>query len=223
MKSHSPINLCLLLTFAACFLIYTSCRKDDSDQTTVKDIDGNVYGIVKIGDQVWMAENLKTTKFNDGAPIPLTTDETEWMGLTSPGYCWYDNDEPSHGDTYGALYNWYTVNTGKLCPDGWHVPTDAEWTALTDLLGGESVAGGKLKESGTLHWNSPNTGATDEVGFTALPGGFRDSQFSQMGNLGYWWTSTVGPMRRRLNFEYSNVHRDNSNYFYGFTVRCIKN
>jgi uncharacterized protein (TIGR02145 family) len=217
------LNLRRYLLIVAYLMFAVSCTKEDSPQNSVTDKDGNEYKTIEIDGRVWMAENLKTTKYNDGSDIPMVTNDTEWSGLNTPAYCWYDNDKASYGDTYGALYNWYAVSTGKLCPTGWHVPTDAEWTGLTDFLGGEAIAGGKLKETGTSHWNSPNTGASDEVGFTALPGGFRDTRFSNLGVLGYWWTSTEGPMRRRLNFEYANVHRDNSNYFYGFSVRCIKN
>ena len=108
----------------------------------VVDIDGNVYHTVTIGTQVWMVENLKTTKYNDGTAIPLVTDNTAWGALTTPGYCWYNNDSATYKNTYGALYNWYAVNTGKLAPTGWHVPTDSEWTVLTTYLGGQSVAGG---------------------------------------------------------------------------------
>jgi uncharacterized protein (TIGR02145 family) len=165
---------------------------DMSYTTILADVDGNVYNIVTIGTQVWMKENLKTTKYNDGTSITLVTDNTEWSELTTPGYCWYNNDQSQFGITYGALYNWYTINTGKLCPAGWHVPTDGEWTTLTTYLGGESLAGGKLKEAGTTHWNSPNTGATNRTGFTALPGGGRGSgsgSFNDIGNIGYWWSS----------------------------------
>ena len=156
------------------------------------DIDGNAYKAIKIGNQVWMYENLKTTKLNDGTAIPLVTTSAAWGNLTTPGYCWYNNDEASNKNVYGALYNWYTINTGKLCPAGWHVPTVAEWTTLTTFLGGESVAGGKLKETGIAHWKSPNTGASNETGFTALPGGFRDFDgvFAQIYNSGCWWSAT---------------------------------
>jgi uncharacterized protein (TIGR02145 family) len=105
---------------------------------TVKDIDGNVYKTVTIGKQVWMAENLKTAKYNDGKTIPLVTDNTEWSNLSAPAYCWYNNDI-ANKEVYGALYNWYTVNTNKVCPKGWHIPIDAEWTTLTTYLGGEGV------------------------------------------------------------------------------------
>ena len=157
----------------------------------IVDIDGNVYHTVTIGTQVWMVENLKTTRYNDGTAIPLVTDEYSMGNLTTPGYCWY-NDSATYGNTYGALYNWYAVNTGKLAPTGWHVPTDSEWTVLTTYAGGESVAGGPLKEAGTVHWKSPNTGATNATGFTALPGGICENNgtFTGIGYSGYWWSST---------------------------------
>ena len=138
-------------------------------------MDGNTYNTIMIGTQTWMKENLKTTTFNDGTSIPLETDATKWAALTSSGYCYYNNDEATYKDTYGVLYNWYTVNTGKLCPSGWHIPIEADWTNLTTFLGGENGAGGKLKESGTSHWINPNSGATNETKFTALPGGERVS------------------------------------------------
>ena len=118
----------------------------------INDIDGNAYNKVTIGRQTWLVENLRTTKYNDGTLIPLVQDNTAWSNLITPGYCWFDNDEVANKNPYGALYNWYAVNTGKLCPSGWHVPTDTEWTTLIDNLGGLDVAGGKLKEirCGTL-------------------------------------------------------------------------
>jgi uncharacterized protein (TIGR02145 family) len=163
------------------------------DTLTVTDIDGNIYHTVTIGSQVWLVENLKVTQYNDGTPIPLVTVGTDWGNLTTPAYCWYNNSYATYGSVYGALYNWYAVNTGKLCPPGWHVPTSAEWTVLTNYLGGESEAGGKLKETGTTHWASPNTGATNETGFTALPGGSRYNTGSFQLNItfnGLWWSST---------------------------------
>ena len=142
-------------------------------QTFIADADGNTYKIIKIGDQVWTAENLRTTRYNDGTEIPLVTDYTAWTNLTTPSYAWTNNDI-GNKSVYGALYNWFVVKTCKLCPSGWHVPTDAEWTILENHLGGISVAGGKMKETGTEHWFAPNTDATNESGFTALPGGWRD-------------------------------------------------
>jgi uncharacterized protein (TIGR02145 family) len=194
----------------------------------MSDIDGNTYKTVTIGTQIWMAENLRVVRYNNGTTIPLVTDNTAWAGLTTPGYCWYNNDAATNKTTYGALYNWYTVNTGNLCPTGWHVPTDAEWTTLTTYLNGESVAGGKLKETGTAHWASPNTGATNETGFTALPGGYRNynGTFNNIGYYGYWWssteTSTTNAWNRLLNYNFSNVFRDFNNKEFGFSVRCLR-
>ena len=131
-----------------------------------------------------MAENLKTTKYRDGTSIPLVTENTAWLNLTTPGYCWYNNDAAHYKSTYGALYNWYVLNAGSngwknVCPTGWHVPTDAEWTTLTTYLGGESIAGGKLKETGTSHWLSPNTVATNETGLHTL----RAASVTPLGHL----------------------------------------
>lgn len=192
------------------------------------DIDGNTYNTVTIGDQVWMKENLKVTKLNDGTDIPLVTDSDTWFQTSNPGCSWYGNDEATYAATYGAMYNWYTVSTGELCPEDWHVPTDEEWTALTDYLGGEEVAGSKLKETGTQHWESPNTDATNETGFTALPGGYRSNggTFYSIGSTGNWWTSSakdeIYVWNRRMNANLSNVSRGNSNKNFGFSVRCIK-
>ncbi|MFA6925323.1 MAG: fibrobacter succinogenes major paralogous domain-containing protein [Bacteroidales bacterium] len=158
---------------------------------TETDIDGNIYHIVTIGTQVWLLENLNTTKYNDGTLIPLVTDNSGWNNLTTGAYSDYNNT-PSNSSTYGRLYNWYAVNNAhKICPLGWHVPSDAEWTTLETYLG-ISSAGGKLKEAGTIHWTSPNVGATNETGFTALPGGSRypNGSFNNIGNYANWWTAT---------------------------------
>lgn len=138
---------------------------------SVVDIDMNTYKTILVGTQTWMAENLKVTKYNDCEAIPLIPDVSTWSGLVTPGYSYYNSDSVG----YGALYNWYAVSTGKICPAGWHVPGEDEWTTLISLLGGESLTGGKLKESGTSHWLTPNTSATNETGFMALPGGYRYS------------------------------------------------
>ncbi len=153
------------------------------------DGDYNIYPVVTIGTQTWMAENLKTTRYNDGTVIPNVTDNATWSTTTSGSYCDYLNT-PAYSTTYGKLYNWYAVgstNTKNVCPTGWHVPIDAELTTLQSFLGGEIVAGGKLKEKGTTHWLTPNTSATNETGFTALPGGYRSASgtFGFMGNTGY--------------------------------------
>jgi uncharacterized protein (TIGR02145 family) len=194
---------------------------------SITDIDGNTYKTVTIGTQTWMAENLKVTKYNDGIAIPNVTDNTAWRELTTGALCDYDNT-PSNSETYGKLYNWHAVNTGKLCPTGWHVPSDAEWTELTDYLGGTSDAGGKLKETGTTHWNSPNTGATNETGFTALPGGYRsyDGTFLNFGIYGYWWSATENltsnAWGRTMSYRVSSVYRNSNDKELGFSVRCLR-
>jgi uncharacterized protein (TIGR02145 family) len=161
--------------------------------TTITDSDGNVYAVIRIGDQFWMRENLKTVNLNDGTPITHVTDSSLWNLYLTPEYCYYNNDKATYNGTYGALYNWYAVQSGRLCPTGWHVPTRDEWTSLITYLGGEDVAGWKLKEAGTNHWTSPNV-ASNESGFTALPGGVRHnitsySTFGNIGLYGYWWSS----------------------------------
>jgi uncharacterized protein (TIGR02145 family) len=197
--------------------------------TALLDIDGNVYHTIIMGTQVWMVENLKTTKYNDGVALPLVTDDTAWAALTTPGYSWYGNDSGSCKSAYGALYNWYAVNTGKLAPAGWHVPTDADWSALTTFLGGATVAGGKLKEGGTMHWQWPNMGAANDSGFLALPGGYRyvDGSFPFMGSYGYWWSATTcdatSAWARYLSCLSATISRYNFTLGYGFSVRCIRN
>ena len=192
MKNNYKILISPFLIMGLLIMLTNSCTKSDDGNNTVEDIDGNVYKTVTIGSQVWMAENLKTIKFNDGTAITLVAGNSAWEALITPGYCWYGNAEAANKDTYGALYNFHTVKTGKLCPSGWHVPTDADWTTLTTYLKGDSIAGSKLKETGTSHWQIPNTAATNETSFTALPAGYRNDSgvFSSIGQSGYWWTST---------------------------------
>ncbi len=207
---------------------------------TVKDIDGNVYKTVKIGNQLWMAENLRVTHYPNGDPIPHVTDNTDWANLadnnTDDAYCFFQNLK---GSVYGALYtygaaigdNWTRDNNpGQgVCPDGWHLPTDAEWTTLIDFLGGLSVAGGKMKETGTTHWESPNTGASNSSGFSALPGGIRNSingHFNLTGQYGYWWSSTQYDSSKanfiNLYYNSAEVSRNNYNKSSGSSVRCVK-
>ncbi len=205
-------------------------KKDDNDKGVVKDADGNVYKTVTIDNQIWMAENLKTTKYNDGTAIPLVIANNDWDALTSPGYCWHDNNEANKA-TYGALYNWHAVNTKKLCPTGWHIPESNEWNNLMSSLGGEDVAGGALKEAGTAHWKDPNSGATNSTGFTALPGGSRDNRgpfTSDFGKNGSWWASNASTEYPKWAWI-SSLSYFNANaivYFgeknYGMSVRCIK-
>jgi uncharacterized protein (TIGR02145 family) len=197
---------------------------------TMTDIDGNVYNTITIGAQEWMAENLKTTKYRNGDAIPYVTNNVTWAALTTGAYCNYDNDA-YNGEIYGRLYNWYAVSDSRnIAPTGWHIPTDDEWTILTTYLGGETGSGGELKETGTTHWLSPNIGATNETGFTALPGGFRhtNGEFSNIGKNGYWWSSTEcstsSAFGRDMNYNNSNVYRGSIyNYKYdGYSVRCVK-
>jgi len=195
--------------------------------TTVTDIDGNVYNTVTIGTQVWMKENLKVTKYRNGTAIGTTTGDIS--GETSPKYQWaYDGNE-SNVSTYGRLYTWYAATDSRgLCPTGWHVPTDSEWTTLTDYLGGGSVAGGKMKEAGTTHWSSPNTSADNSSGFTALPGGSRNygGTFYSIGFGGSWWSATEYDTANAWDrFLYYYGSYANRNYFgknYGFSVRCVR-
>jgi uncharacterized protein (TIGR02145 family) len=224
MRSKIVTLICILA-----LVFMSQCEKDDDN--SIKDGDGNVYTSVQIGAQVWLVENLKTTHYNDGEAIPLVTDSNAWGDLSTPAYCWYNNDVQDYKDIYGALYNWYAANTGKLCPKGWHVPTDSEWTTLTTYLGGESVAGGKLKETGTTHWNSPNTGATNETGFTALPGGWRSSygRFCCVRNFGTWWSTTYdylqyGAWFRGMEPDLSSVSGTvvPIDRGFGLSVRCVK-
>jgi len=212
---------------------YANLNITSVSNQTVTDVDGNIYHTVTIGTQVWMVENLKTTKYNDGTAIPLVTDGTEWSNLTTPGYCWYNNDAATYKNTYGALYNWFTVNTSKLAPSGWHVPTDAEWTLLASYLGGADVAGGKLKSTGTIEagtglYYSPNTGATNESGFTAIPAGGRDRLGASwgIGYLGRWWSSsecTYGSAWcRYLDYNGSDVRSYGDDKIMGYSVRCVR-
>ena len=194
----------------------------------ITDYDGNTYQTVKIGNQIWMKENLKVTHYQNGDAIPEVTDNTAWSNLTTGAYCNYNND-PNNANIYGRLYNWYTVTDSRnLCPVGWHMPTDAEWTILTDFLGGESVAGGKMKEAGTTHWISPNTGATNESGFTGLPGGNRNyrGEFNGINGGGGWYSSTeystTVAWSRYLNYDNASVSRNSFSRHDGFSVRCLK-
>ena len=200
----------------------------------IKDIDGNNYKTVYIGTQEWMAENLKVTKYNDGTAIPNVKENKKWFDLRpGGGWCYYNNDA-ANNKKYGKLYNWYVVcpitNGNKnVCPAGWHVPTYPEWSILTDYLGFESIAGGKMKEVGIKNWKSPNLDATNISLFTGLPGGYRnwDGEYTNIGYSGYWWSSTE--YDRISAFWYILLHNDRSTHSYngyekeyGFSVRCIK-
>jgi uncharacterized protein (TIGR02145 family) len=213
-----------------------------TDPITVSDIDGNAYKVARIGTQLWMTENLKTTTYNDGSLIPMVSGRSQWTDLYNSGaYCWYNNDN-SYKNTYGALYNMYAVETFKVCPIGWHVSTLDDWSTLLTYLD-YNVAGGRLKETGTSHWISPNTGATNDVGFTALPGGYRSGVdayysnggiFEEIGTLGYWWSPALSWTGNYYNsYDFTNLenisitsytaHFNNYARNFGFSVRCVKN
>ncbi|MBN2104641.1 hypothetical protein JW835_11430, partial [bacterium] len=201
--------------------------KSFTTRGTVTDIDGNVYQTVKIGNQWWMAANLKATHYRNGDEIPNVTGAVDWKNLTTGAYCNYDNNA-DYGTTYGRLYNWYAVNDSRnIAPQGWHVPTDAQWQTLIDYLGGGNVAGGKMKETETTHWVSPNRGATNESGFSALLGGYRNGYyFYDMGNEAKFWSSTASmsthAFYRALYNSNSYVMRLDFYKSCGHSVRCIR-
>jgi uncharacterized protein (TIGR02145 family) len=248
MKTHLRVLLSIFALLWIQFLS-TSCNKssvnnsNDNQTSTVTDQDGNVYHTVTIGTQVWMVENLKTTRLNDGTQIPNVVDSNSWGYLTTPAYCYYNNWQ-SYGQTYGVLYNWFAVESGKLAPKGWHVPSKTELEILQLYLGG-NLGGGKLKETGTAHWNSPNNGATNETGFYAFGGGKREvtsdgtpspkylSNFRAMNEIGEWWTSTIMQGTNNCYFfklwsadsELAILSFTPSNNFRlqdGRSIRCIK-
>ena len=199
---------------------------------TMTDQDGNEYRTIQIGQQTWMAQNLRAVNYTDGSEIPNITDAVQWSGLTSGACCYYENDTINRS-IYGLLYNWYAVaDTRKICPDGWHVPTDAEFTILEEYLGGTNYAGMKMKEVSQVHWASPNLGATNESGFTAVPGGSRNWSFQfDFRHLGYYsvfWTSTglhADGQNAYCRYLYSNsveAARSTWNKTAGFSVRCVK-
>jgi uncharacterized protein (TIGR02145 family) len=195
--------------------------------TTLTDVDGNVYNTVTIGNQVWMKENLKVTKYRDGTIIPTGYDNTTWQNTTSGAYAIYNNDA-ANNVTYGKLYNWYAVvNPRELCPAGWHVPYDSEWQTLITFLGGYSVAGGKMKKNGTQNWSSPNTNATNESGFTGLGAGYRSNvgTFTNIGLYGVWWhySTWINPNYFYLRNDSGNAFISNNlNKGNGLSVRCIR-
>lgn len=220
----TKINSLIILAFG---LILFSCKKENNSpvDSRIKDIDGNVYDTIVIGTQVWMVQNLKTTHYNDGSAIPTGLSDIDWSSTTDGAYAIYDNNAVN--DTiYGKLYNWYAVNTGKLAPAGWHVPSDSELITLTTYLGGLYIAGGALKA--TTLWSSPNTGATNSSGFTALPAGLRrpDYGYNLIGTRSFFWSSTeVNP-----NYSWCFALTEFNAYFsysgnkkiVGFSVRCVR-
>ena len=183
---------------------------------------------IVIGTQQWMEKNLEVVTYRNGDIIPQVTDPAAWAALTTGAWCYYNND-PLNGAIYGKLYNWYAVNDPRgLAPTGWHIPTDAEWTTLETTLGGDPVAGGKMKVAGTTSWTTPNTGATNESGFAGLPGGYRTNNgtFSNVGTNGYWWSSaessTTFAWLRNLFYSSGIIYRFIFNKKFGFSVRCLR-
>ena len=217
----------LLVSFGS----FTFCQAN-----VVRDIDGNVYRTVRIGSKIWMAENLKTTRYSDGRSIEQLTDDVRWSTTSSPAWCWYSNDA-SYENPYGRLYNWYAISESNLCPNGWHIPSESEvdnnseWSTLINRLGGASQAGGKLKESGYAHWLNPNVRATNATGFTGLPGGSRkkDGTFDGVRFEGLWWNTLE---RNAWGFSWSRCRilfydSNRIDYFdgdkrMGLSVRCVK-
>lgn len=222
------IFACYSIFLGSFFIVITGCQKDNSSPDPVTDVGGNKYKTVKIGSQIWMSENLKTIKYNDGTDIPLVADAMAWSKLKTPGYCWYTNDPASFKDTYGAIYNGYTVLTGKLCPEGWHIPQKNEWLLLREFLGDSAKSGGKVKEAGTTHWLVPNKGADNSSGFTALPAGFRyfEGTFSSILSFTCIWSDTEIEENELwymgLYFADAAFIIDRRNKKHGFSVRCIK-
>ena len=240
---HSKHLYCIKSTKLAIFVTVlglSSCDKEDTipippDNTSfttstegiLTDVDGNEYAIRKIEDEWWMIENLATTKFRNGDQIPLVIEADSWQ-RESPAYCWYNNDSSTFSNPYGALYNWFAVATGDLCPTGWHVPLEAEFLNLADLHGGALIAGGKLKESGSSHWLEPNTGATNESGFTALPAGSRlgNGFFTGLGEITLWWSATqyhdYYAQGWQIVYDGTYLGENMSSKFPGRSVRCVK-
>jgi len=212
---------------------------DCGETGTVTDIDGNVYQTIKIGEQWWMVENLKVTHYRNGDPITHAPDNGAWGGITVGAFCNYDNNE-DHVAAYGRLYNWYAVDDSRnIAPEGWHVPTDEEWKQLEINLGmslAEAIAdgwrgtdeGGKLKEAGTAHWVSPNDGATNESGLTALPGGYRYGSgfFYKLGEEGSFWSSTVydsySGWFHSVSYNSPQIFRSIGALENGYSVRCVR-
>jgi uncharacterized protein (TIGR02145 family) len=229
------------------YLIYftlNNCTQrvnNNNNTPPITDADGNVYQTITICSQTWTQSNLNVSKYTDGTPIPQVTDQSQWTNLTTGAWCYFENNT-ANGTTYGKLYNWYAVagiyNSAsatnpairkKLAPIGWHIPTDVEWTHLTDCLGGITVAGGKMKSTGISLWLSPNTGATNESSFTALPGGFRYGQgsfFYDTSSSGWWWSSSEQNQSatKAIQLWYDSAMALQADYLKlsGFSVRCIK-
>ena len=223
MKNLFPVLVLIICAFSLC-----CCEKDDNNPLSVTDIDGNTYNVVIIGDQIWMAENLKVTHYSKGDEIPFVEDGNDWITLTSGAYSRFRNDD-SLVSVYGLHYNWHCVNdTRNICPAGWHVPSNKEWRDMIFYLGGDSIAGGKIKETGYEHWEN-NEAATNSSGFTMLPAGYRshaNGASNSLGIIGYCWTATE--LNDRIAFGYAVryygpwIYRKDLDKKMGCSVRCVK-
>lgn len=198
----------------------------------ISDIDGNLYETVNIYGQTWLKQNLRTTRFNDGTPISNIADSIHWLNAKAPAYCWYNNDSVSYANPYGALYNWYCVNTDKLCPVGWHAASKDEWMQLIDTLGGANEAMYKMRYNNDPYWIDDKYNATNSSGFTAAGAGLRLYQhfppaFAFVGMMGHadWWTSTKydDTHSKSIDTDSGPIYDDNANIKSGLSVRCIKN
>jgi uncharacterized protein (TIGR02145 family) len=205
--------------------------------STLSDIDNNIYSTVRIGTQCWMAENLRVSSYNDGTPIPIVTDGSQWSSLTTGGRSWYNNDSTTNEIPYGNLYNGYAVkgiaSTGSnknICPIGWHVPSDFEWTALEIVLGGILSAGNKMKSTGTTYWFSESGYSDNSSGFSGLPGGFRlnDGNFTNIRNSAFFWSTTESlnntsdQWGRELYHDRIDLNRSTGRKSVGASVRCLR-
>lgn len=235
-KKTPSFSIYILMLIGLLLFCTISCKNKDSNSDTIyfnpsitygtmTDQDGNTYKTVTIGSQTWMAENLKVIKFRNGDAIPNVS-SLIGDSITSAAYCNYDNNPDN--STHGRLYNWYAAtDSPNVCPYGWHIPSDSEWTTLINYLG-EEVAGGKMKEAGLTHWSSPNTGADNSSGFTAIPLGARYGQDLYFGlgmSTGYWSSTEVDSTdawHRSLSSNYEKVGRYFSKKSFGISVRCIK-
>jgi len=233
MRKQILFSLALLVLFS-CSKNTTESEEDEGKTGTIRDVEGNVYQVVKIGSQWWMAENLKVTQYRTGEWIINVTGSKTWPQLTTGAYCYYDNNFSNAG-IYGNLYNWRAVNDSRnIAPVGWHVSTDADWQKLVDYLGGNTLAGGKMKSMGTINagdglWYEPNEGATNESLFSALPGGYRnnDGTFDGVSGTPYFWSSTESgdstAWHRNLFSDNTEVYRqDNKGKAAGFSIRCVR-
>jgi uncharacterized protein (TIGR02145 family) len=237
-----PITIFFLIIPAILFVLY-SCEnflsvpstKPYPDYTgqvdTVFDIEGNNYKTVGIGSQIWLAQNLKTTKLNNGALIPQVIADTDMTWYEAPAYCYYNNDSLFYKETYGPLYNCRAISTGLLCPIGWHIPSKSDWNTLAIYLGGTDVAGGKLKDYFRSLWSSPNCCIANNYGFAALPGGMKHisnykTEYRDIKDSGYWWTSTWKNdwiiYFASMGHSYTVLAIGEYSKRYGYNVRCIK-